>query len=248
VCWGELYDDRSIEAWVKKDAAHVLRRLCETVERCKPRAYLPIASYFVEAHPADAEIRRVNHKTSAPEVCAALARSSPEVLTFAPQPGDCLDLLDLAMTRGPEAYSPAWSFEEHLAPIEACRHFEPLDREEGLLHYFRWSGYRGDLILHVIETDDAFEPCGRSWLIDLAGPQLLDARPVGQHRYLRLRVRADVFRHTLRHGLPWDEISIGFNARMYREPNAYNRDFWSHFQNCLPATPAWDGSNEPRES
>lgn len=248
VCWGELYDERSIEAWVKKDAAHVVRRLCETVERSRPRAYLPIASYFVEAHPADAEIRRINHKTSAREVCAALARSCPETLTFEPQPGDAVDLCDLSLKRGPEAQPPRWDFDQHLAAVEACRHFPPLDAPAGVLEYFRWSGYRGDLILHLIETNDAFEPCGRSWLVDLAGPELLAARPTTPHRYLRLRVRGDVFRHTLRYGLPWDEISIGFNARMYREPNAYNRDFWSHFQNCLPATPPWAESAERRES
>jgi CMP-N-acetylneuraminate monooxygenase len=239
VCWGELMDRQSIEAWVKKDAAHVLRRVCDGVLRCKPRAFVPIASFFVEAHPADAEIRRLNLKSSAREVCDAIGRVSPETLTLEPRPGDCIDLCDFSLKKGPETRPPKWNFEEHLAPVEACRHFPPLDSAEGILHYFRWSGYRGDLILHLIETNDAFEPCGQSWLVDLSGPRLLAARPAEPHRYLRLRVRGDVFRHTLRHGLGWDEISIGWNARMYREPNAYNRDFWSHFQNCLPATPPW---------
>jgi CMP-N-acetylneuraminate monooxygenase len=237
VCWPELLDRPSIEAWVKKDAAHVVRRVCDTVAKCNPRAFLPIASFFVEAHPADAEIRRVNHKTSAREICEAVRRRNPETLAFEPRPGDCIDLGDLSLSRGPESRPPAWNFAEHLATVEACRHFAPLDHPDGVLEYFRWSGYRGDLILHLIETNDAFEPCGQTWLIDLAGPRLLSARPSEPHRYLRVSVRADVFRHTLRHGLGWDEISIGFNARMYREPNTYNRDFWSHFQNCLPSTP-----------
>ncbi|HTV17282.1 MAG TPA: Rieske 2Fe-2S domain-containing protein [Polyangiaceae bacterium] len=239
VCWGELFDRETIDAWIKRDAAHIVRRVCDAVLHTRPRAYLPIASYFVEAHPADASIRSVNVKTSAREMCDAIRRVNPEVLTLEPRPGDCLDLSDLSLTRGPEARPPEWSFERHLAPVEACRHFAPLDSADGILEYFRWSGYRGDLVLHVVETDDTFEPCGQSWLLDLSGPRLLAERPAGPHRYLRIKVRGDVFRHTLRHALPWDEISIGFNARMYREPNAYNRDFWSHFQNCLPATPPW---------
>ena len=239
VCWGEMLSRESMDAWIKTNAAHVVRRVCDAVVHTKPRVYLPIASYFVEAHPADAEIRRVNVKTSAREVCEAVRRVDPEVLTFEPRPGDCLDLADLSLRRGPEPRTPDWDFAEHLAPVEACRQFAPLDSAEGILDYFRWSGYRGDLILHVIETDDGFEPCGQSWLLDLSGPRLLATRPEEPHRYLRLKVRGDVFRHTLRYGLPWDEISIGFNARLYREPNRFNRDFWSHFQNCLPATPPW---------
>ena len=237
VCWGELIDGHAMRAWLKQDALNVLLRVCDSVKRSRARAFLPIASFFVEAHPADAAIRELNVKTTAREVCEALARSAPATWTIDPRPGDCVDLHDLSVKRGPPARTPTWNFAEHLARVEACRRFEPLEHAEGLLHYFEWAGYRGDLILHVVETDDAFEPSGKSWLIDLAGPRLLAARPAAPHRYLRLRVRGDVFRHTLRYGLPWDEISIGFNARMYREPNAYNRDFWSHFQNCLPATP-----------
>jgi hypothetical protein len=108
------------------------------------------------------------------------------------------------------------------------------------------AGFRADLILHIIETDDRFCPCGVEWLVDLSGPTLVACRPTTAHRYLRLKVRGDVFRHTLRHGLPWDEISIGFNARMYREPNVYNRDFWSHFQNHLPAQPPFPSTTRPR--
>jgi len=242
VCWGELLGSEAIEAYVARDAATVVRRVCELVKRCGPRAFLPFASFFVEAHPADATIRRVNLKTSARELCDALQRARPETFTLDPHPGDCIDLHDLSVKRGREARPPSWNFSEHLAPVEACRHFAPLDHIDSLLQYFAWSGYRGDLILHVIETNDAFEPCGQTWLLDLSGPRALTERPSTPHRYLRLKVRADVFRHTLRHGLPWDEISIGFNARMYREPNVYNRDFWSHFQNCLPATPpTFDG-------
>jgi CMP-N-acetylneuraminate monooxygenase len=237
VCWGELFEANTMREWIEKDAANVLRRVCDTVKRCAPRAYLPFASFFVEAHPADAEIHRLNLKTSAREVCEAVARARPETVTLDPRPGARIDLCDLSVTPGPPARTPDWDFDRYLAPLEAYRHHAPLDHADGVLQYFEWSGYRGDLILHVIETDDAFEPCGRAWLLDLSGPRLLAARPVMPHRYLRLKVRGDVFRHTLAHGLPWDEISIGFNARMYREPNAYNRDFWAHFQNSLPSTP-----------
>ena len=44
-------------------------------------------------------------------------------------------------------------------------------------------------------------------------------------------------RYVLRRGLPWDEIMGGFQARFYREPDVYNFDFWTHFQNKLPSRP-----------
>jgi CMP-N-acetylneuraminate monooxygenase len=217
----------------------VIRRVKDAVRRCAPRAYLPFASFFTEAHPADAEIRSLNRKVCPEEIRAALAHSSPETQSWLARPGEWLDIADLSRSGGSEPVPPDWDFATYLAPIEACRHFAPLDRPEEILRYFEWAGFRSDLVLQVIETDDDFQPLGHAWLIDLSGPRLLAARPSTPHRYLRLRVRGDVFRHTLRYGLPWDEISIGFNARMYREPNVYNLDFWSHFQNRLPSEPPW---------
>jgi CMP-N-acetylneuraminate monooxygenase len=243
VCWGELLDPAAMQAWIEKDHANVIRRVKEAVRRCAPRAYLPFASFFTEAHPADTEIRSLNRKVRPDEIGAALARSSPETQTWLARPGEWLDLSDLSRSGGREPVPPEWDFATYLAPVEACRHFAPLDRPEGILRYFEWAGFRSDLILHLIETDDDFQALGQAWLIDLAGPRLLRARPGTPHRYLRLRVRGDVFRHTLRYGLPWDEISIGFNARMYREPNVYNLDFWSHFQSRLPADPPWQGGS-----
>jgi hypothetical protein len=49
-----------------------------------------------------------------------------------------------------------------------------------------------------------------------------------------MKVRTSVFRYVLLNGLPWEEISIGFQARFYREPDIYEFDFWNHFQNFLP--------------
>jgi hypothetical protein len=54
-----------------------------------------------------------------------------------------------------------------------------------------------------------------------------------------MRCRSDVFRYALQEGLPWEEISIGFQARFYREPDVYNADFWNHFQNKLPDKTPW---------
>ena len=35
----------------------------------------------------------------------------------------------------------------------------------------------------------------------------------------------------IRQGLPWEDLSIGFQCRINRKPNVYNSDFWYHFTN-----------------
>ena len=43
-----------------------------------------------------------------------------------------------------------------------------------------------------------------------------------------------MFRYVLINGLSWEEFSIGFQAKFYREPDNYNFDFWDYFQNSIP--------------
>ena len=50
-------------------------------------------------------------------------------------------------------------------------------------------------------------------------------------------VKSHIFRYVLSYGFGWEEISIGFQARFYRNPDIYNRGFWNHFQNQLPQVP-----------
>ena len=37
--------------------------------------------------------------------------------------------------------------------------------------------------------------------------------------------------------IKWKEISIGFQTRLFRNPDIYNRGFWDHFQDNLPSKP-----------
>ena len=126
-------------------------------------------------------------------------------------------------------------------PIRESATFAPLQNMIGVHKYFQWAGYLGNLVMHVIETDESFDNTIREFYVDFSDLSFPEKRPSREHRYLRMRVRSDVFRHVLRFGLPWEEISIGFQARFYREPDIYNFDFWEHFQDKLPANePSWD--------
>ncbi|MGB0680411.1 MAG: hypothetical protein ACPGUV_12180, partial [Polyangiales bacterium] len=122
--------------------------------------------------------------------------------------------------------------------------FAPLHSIAGLQHYFDWAAYRGDLLLHVIESSDDFSEARRAFWVDFLSGQVHVCRPLQDAPYLRMRVRQSVFRHVLRHGLGWEEVAIGFQARFYRDPDVYHWDFWHHFQNHLPPEPPqWNKAN-----
>ena len=96
--------------------------------------------------------------------------------------------------------------------------------------YFKNSGYESDLILHICETNEDFTLTDREFIYDFTNQDFIDKRPNREHRYLKMKVRKEIFKYVLHNYLPWEEISIGFQGRFYREPDIYNRDFWEHFQ------------------
>lgn len=246
VCWPEQYAKEEIEKIVAKRRSAKLLTVAELVTAVQPRLVGLIASYFTEAHPADADIKALNKKNTAQEVEHFLnQRFGPAVQVWSPRPGEVLDGCDYSVDRGPVKQPDhiEYQFSEHLVEIEAAMGFKPLQAPSGLEEYFRWAGFKGNLVLHVLETDENYDHVLREFMYDFAAGRAIDARPQREHRYLRMRVRADVFRYVCMTGAPWEDISIGFQARFYREPDVYNYEFWHHFQNCLPAQLPWRPRN-----
>ena len=239
VCWADGYSDEEIERRVRLDRMRIRARIVETVQATTARVFMPFAGYFTEAHPADADVRSRNWKNT-PEAVIQHVERQTDARGWRPVAGASLDLGTGNVT-GPSTASTQsnYDFDRYIKPYENAMSFEPLQQVSGLLEYFRWTGFTGDLLLHIIETDEAFETVIRDVMIDLSGPRIVEAVAGGSQRYLRMRVRADVFRYVLQNGLPWEELTIGFCARFKRAPDVYNMDFWAHVQDKLPAHSPW---------
>lgn len=239
VCWGDMYSEPEIDRRIRRDRRQIVNRIVNTVNQTNARLFVPFASDFAEAHPSDAQIARVNWKNS-PEAVTQAVRSRTNAATWIPRPGTTYDFsTETTWNEDVVEESPKYDFERWTLPIRSSLNFAKLQTADGLLEYFRWTGFRGDISLDIVETDENFETVIRQTLIDLRTPNIVvgDWDP-GTH-YLRIRVRADVFRHVLQHGLPWEEFAIGFQARFMRIPDIHRMDFWEHMQDGLPATSPW---------
>lgn len=239
VCWSELYSEEFISRFVLANRRLKAEQAVQYSRQTQAKVYIPFAGYFEEAHPKDSEIRRLNVHNTPEEVCAQIRQQCPGIVTWIPEPGQVLNLARLPEVPAPvQPELPEHDFEEFLSELRQAHEFGPLQSMEGVRRYFEWAGfYAKDLILHVIETDEDFTQVVREFYVDFSDLSFPPLRPTRPHRYLRMKVRSDVFRHVLRWALPWEEISIGFQARFYREPDKYNLDFWDHFQNQLPSEP-----------
>lgn len=237
VCWSDQYPLEEIKKKIAKSRLKSRALVAELAKACRARMFIPFAGYFVEAHPDDADIRELNWKNSPEIICETVKRENPGIKCWVPRAGASIDLSSFEAKQVKDSRVTDYHFDYYTREYEPSeKAFRALTDLEQVKEYFEWANFEGDLVLHVMETDDQFDRCIREFFYDFASHKLIDERPNTDHRYLRMKVRSGPFRHTLFYGLPWEELSIGFQCRFYREPDQYNFDFWDHFQNELPRT------------
>ena len=239
VCWGALYSDEDIDKRVRMNRNRILRKVVVTTQTTHARFFVPFAGYFTEAHHADVDIQRKNLKNT-PEKVKAAVENQTAAHVWIPTSNAIFDLATEEVTTDANVIGiPNYDFDRWLAPIKTSLAFIPLQNQQGILDYFEWSGFRGNLILDIFETSEDFATIERRTTVDLRGPRLVDGEFDPSINYERMWVRSDVFRYVLQHGLSWEEISIGFNARFTRNPDVYNMNFWSYMQDSIPSGSAW---------
>ncbi|KAI8513473.1 hypothetical protein Bbelb_101120 [Branchiostoma belcheri] len=89
------------------------------------------------------------------------------------------------------------------------------------------------------ETDDDFHPVegGYDFLVDFSDLSFPEQRPHREHAYLEVKNRIGVHRQTVLKGLFWDDLYIGFQNRISRDPDTFHYKFWNHMQILLPEQP-----------
>ncbi|KAK5896182.1 hypothetical protein CgunFtcFv8_009811 [Champsocephalus gunnari] len=253
--FGGKYTDSWKETFIKNERVKLLNYKSALVKSLEPKIYCPFAGYFVEAHPSDRSIRGTNIKNSAENLNALINKVAPDINTWTPKPGSVLDLglalrdptNSAAITDPPanaQIYKDKWDFDLYLNELNGAIGSEIFKHKSWIQFYYSWAGFKNyNLVMRVIETKDNFEPHagGYDYLVDFLDLSFPTARPGREHFYIEIKNRISVMRSAVLHGRLWDDLYIGFQNHISRDPDIYHHKFWNHFQTELPVSaPDWD--------
>ncbi|XP_019628544.1 PREDICTED: cytidine monophosphate-N-acetylneuraminic acid hydroxylase-like [Branchiostoma belcheri] len=256
----ESFKGRYTEDWKAKFIATERKKLLyyktQVVRDVNPKLYCPFAGYFLEAHPADKYILDTNTKNQADQLNALINKYSDRIRTWTPKPGGTLDLAlllqdsvnpGIAIVDPPEGtkiYKDSWDFDFYIEKIDESIESEIFAYPDWVQFYYEWAGFRDyNLVLRMIETDDNFQSIegGYDFLVDFSDLTFPAHRPDREHAYLQIKNRIGVHRQTVLKGLFWDDLYIGFQNRLLRDPDTFHYKFWNHMQILLPQQPPdWD--------
>eukprot|EP00071_Canis_lupus_P036674 XP_022270231.1 cytidine monophosphate-N-acetylneuraminic acid hydroxylase [Canis lupus familiaris] len=236
--------------FIKTERKKLLNYKARLVKDLQPRIYCPFAGYFVESHPSDKYIKETNIKND-PNELNNLIKKNSDVITWTPRPGATLDLSRMLKDptdskgiieppNGTKIYKDSWDFGPYLKVLNAAVEDEIFLHSSWIKEYFTWAGFKDyNLVVRMIETNEDFSPFpgGYDYLVDFLDLSFPKERPSREHSYEEIRSRVDVIRYVVKNGLLWDDLYIGFQTRLQRDPDIYHHLFWNHFQIKLPLMP-----------
>ncbi|MEM9268800.1 MAG: hypothetical protein AAGA78_07685, partial [Pseudomonadota bacterium] len=234
----DTFDDTAKARIVTRNRNAVLATNGQMLSKAKPKVFAPYAGFFSERAPRDAAIKAGNGKNSVASYARLTAEHGATLV-------DLTQTQSLTFEGGRFTGAHALSTEQLPQPDPAVyiaatqQTFEAFDPED-LARYFQASGFEGPLDLRVSLTDESFEQT--DFALDIrfrtgAVPEVtLDTQnfplPAGEQvNMLHIKGRRAEVVRVIRLGLPWEDLSIGFQCRIDRVPNVYNSDFWFHFTN-----------------
>ncbi|KAM8909709.1 cytidine monophosphate-N-acetylneuraminic acid hydroxylase-like isoform 1-T1 [Spinachia spinachia] len=253
-CGGKYSESWKAE-FIKKERKKLLNYKALLVKSLQPKIYCPFAGFFVEAHPSDRYIRETNVKNSPEDLNALINKFAPDIKTWTPKPGAVLDL-GLALrdptnsgaiinpSESTKIYKDSWDLDLYVDELNRAISCEIFKHQSWIQYYYTWAGFQNyNLVVRMIETDDSFDSHadGSDYLVDFLDLTFPTKRPEREHAYIEIKNRIGVMRYVVQQGLLWDDLYIGFQNRIRRDPDVYHHKFWNHFQTELPVRrPDWD--------
>jgi len=222
-----------------KDKNFEKTKVNNRLKKLLPDYYMPYAGFFTEKLKRDNKIYRYNKKNSIDDYLKLCESNKIELLNVLKKDvykfyGDKLikkENIDIQITKDlkPETYLDYYKKE-----------YNKVD-ETYIKNYFLESKFKDNLLLYIFLSDDKFKLQNKNYLINFSksiitfckidrfSKKVLKKDP--HLKKLVLKIRKESFLNTIYNKLPWEDLSIGFQCKILREPNLYNVKFWHHFTN-----------------
>ncbi len=203
------------------------------LQKAKPKIFLPYAGFFKENAKRDSFIKENNLKNNIDDYADLCGKLNIQLVNVVKTPSISLNNAGIS-SRPKHTTSLKSEVPEIRIKHDECEN--QLTRDL-IVNYFANCNFYSDLDLLLLPTDENFENANDSCYVKFTRKgvtKVFFEKQVERRtdvNFLQIKVRKYELAKVIRRGLPWEDLLIGFQCRIYREPNLYNVDFWHHFTN-----------------
>ncbi len=237
ICWPEKINKQEFINYKKISNLNAIKLFTQRVKKMKANYSVPFAGFFTSPLSEDKFIQK-NNIINTPEDVVNFVNNSMKINIINP-------LYGLKYNHSQESFSS--SFDKKIE----CASYDDLNirlrnillkryqnfRKEELVRFLKTQDFVDNLHLCIFATDQEYEKIyfnlcwdfnSNSEISEKKFSDLYDSPDI---RSLKIYIRNYSLGYTIRNSLPWEEFSIGFQARFIRNPDVYNFRFWDYFQN-----------------
>lgn len=222
---------------IKRNKNSIKASVINYIKHTSPSYYLPYAGMFKEKASRDEYILSNNIKNSVSdysEICnrynVTLIVPDKNVSIFF----DKNNVMNLEKN---------YSVQIHEHPID---HYINGSKKEfiynayEILEYFYKSGFNSNQVVQIIPTDDDFKYSNKDIVyydFELSEGRIIEKKELKKElkgkRLMTVNVREEAIAFLIKNKLPWEDLTIGFQARITRIPDSYESEFWYYFTNVF---------------
>jgi len=235
------YSEEEKKVVVTRNRGAIKATNLSTIRLCQPSFFMPYAGFFTEAAERDAYIKERNIKNSVEDYESICASNEASLLNVDQDQVFIFEGSDLVARRKDDTKK---MDSLNLGVISKVKDNE-IDQmlNDIVIKYFDNCEFKDDLLVDLRPVGDDFKSENIGFRLDFSSSyhsifdcstmvESIEEQAVGQGlRYLQIKVRKAELLDVVLNGKPWEELSIGFQCRIYRNPNVYNSDFWFYFTN-----------------
>lgn len=237
----ENYSEDEKKAVVTRNRGAIKATNITTIRQSMPTFFMPYAGFFTEAAERDSYIKQRNSKNSVKDYESICASNGCSLLNLNKEQIFIFEGSELASSRRDDSKKMDSSSLDAIS-IYNDNYVENM-LADVVKEYFEGCNFSDELLVDLRPVSDDFKSESVGFSLDFSSNQYskYDCSSLSKNiedqakkrglRYLQIKVRKAELLDVLLNGKPWEDLSIGFQCRIYRSPNVYNAEFWHYFTN-----------------
>jgi CMP-N-acetylneuraminate monooxygenase len=222
------------------------------VSATRPKYVIPYAGYFTEIY-RDQDVKKINIKNSPEDLIEFVETNFANVIGINPLQTSRFNICGDKLDKFDRYESPLYFLDEEYVLEEITKFSSGLENltSEKLFNIgenFIKASFVDELTVIIILANDDFSKFENKALVvnfskESRGYSILEIGEKSDTQIIEilkretknnleiLRVRKGSLLGVFEQGLPLEDLSIGFQIKMFRSPNVYNFKFWDYFTN-----------------
>ena len=228
----------------KKNKKFVKTRNCINLKKVNPNYFMPYAGFFDEKLQRDSNIKKNNQKNTINDYKDFCHKNNIKLLNIFQY--DLYNFNGCKLTKSSSIKKKKTKDLKQSIYLDYFKQeYQKID-EKYLKDYFVNSKFTDKLNLYILLTNDNFDLIGKNYFIDFTKLktsfkkidkfQTKDIFRKSSVRKLVLKTRKESFLNTIYNKLPWEDLLIGFQCKVLRNPNIHNLSFWHYFSNVYTSS------------